>query len=688
MATAARREESLLRARPVPTGQGPPFRKGNPRGPMARSRTAVALALVWLCLLAPAAAQPTYPVRFEFRPPGPARQVFLVGSFNQWDPEAHPMEERDGLWILEVELPAGRYAYKFLVDGQTWYPDPRAEESEEDGFGGRNSVIRVQPSSPRAAPALFHGRGILYRNPLPSGELRLRLRLAPELKGRGAVLVTRSGAEHPLDFRWSDGAYRYGEVLLQGTFLEYRFRLGDLWYGPRGTGSEAPEVGWFRAANTARFTTPDWVPRAVFYQIFPDRFANGDPANDPPRTLAWGGKPTSDSFFGGDLQGILDHLDYLESLGVGALYLNPIFKAPSNHKYDTEDYRRVDPAFGDEALLRGLVRRCHERGIRVILDGVFNHSGTGFAPFRDLEEKGERSLYADWFFVKSFPIRRKPKPSYRCWWGYASLPKLNTRNSRVREYLLEVATRWIRIAGIDGWRLDVPNEVPHDFWREFRRRVKAVHPDAYLTGELWYDASRWLQGDQFDGVMNYRFRDAVLDFLVRREIDGRAFLERVQQYLLAYPEQTHGCLLNLLGSHDTERILTLCQGDRDTVKLARVLQFTLPGTPMIYYGDEVGLEGGGDPDCRRCMPWDPASWDRELLEQLRRLSRLRGRLPALQVGQFRPLPSPGRTVAFERVLGEQRVLVAINAGSSPVRLDLAGWKGVLAPGESLVDSLP
>jgi len=250
--------------------------------------------------------------------------------------------------------------------------------------------------------------------------------------------------------------------------------------------------------------------RAESIQIFPDRFYNGNPANDPPGTEPWGNKPTNDNFFGGDLEGLLEKIPYLHQLGVNALYLNPIFSAPSNHKYDTNDYLIIDPSFGNRTVLRKLVKSLHSHGIRIILDGVFNHTGTGFWAFRDVLAKGEASPYKDWYYFEGFPVRMEPKPNYQCWWDIASLPKLRATNPEVRQYLLAVGTHWLREEGINGWRLDVPNEIEPAFWEEFRRQVKEVDPQAYLTGEIWRDARFWL-GKYFDGVMNYSFRQLVLD---------------------------------------------------------------------------------------------------------------------------------------------------------------------------------
>ncbi|MGG4552366.1 alpha-glycosidase [Paenibacillus humicus] len=429
------------------------------------------------------------------------------------------------------------------------------------------------------------------------------------------------------------------------------------------------------------FTVPEWVKDAVFYQIFPERFANGDPSLDPANVLPWGGKPERHNFFGGDLQGVIDHLDHLTELGINAIYFTPIFEATTNHKYDTADYMKVDPHFGDVETLKKLVKACHERGIRVLLDAVFNHSGKTFAPFVDVLEKGEQSRYKDWFVVREFPLQVKDGvPTYDTFSFEPHMPKLNTENPEVKEYLLGVAEFWIKEVGIDGWRLDVANEVDHQFWRDFRKVVKKANPDAYILGEIWHESSGWLQGDQFDAVMNYPFTEAVLDFIVRRSLDSAGYANAIGKQLSRYPLQASEVAFNLLDSHDTPRLLTLCNGNKDLMKLAAILMFTYSGTPCIYYGDEIGLDGEQDPDCRKCMEWDLAKQDRELFTFYQKLIAIRKDLPALRTGSihFLVAEANGSKLAFERRLGEQSVLVLLNNDNvgQTIQVEAAGEKWI------------
>ncbi|GIP23462.1 alpha-glycosidase [Paenibacillus sp. J22TS3] len=431
------------------------------------------------------------------------------------------------------------------------------------------------------------------------------------------------------------------------------------------------EIPYINPADV--FTPPAWVKDAVFYQIFPERFANGDTSNDPEGTLPWGGKPERDNFFGGDLQGVIDHLDHLSELGITAIYFTPLFAATTNHKYDTEDYMKIDPQFGDAETLKKLVKLCHERGIKILLDAVFNHSGGTFAPFLDVKKNGEASKYKDWFHVNSFPLEVKDDiPTYDTFSFEPHMPKLNTGNPEVRDYLLGVAEYWIKEVGVDGWRLDVANEVDQSFWRDFRKVVKKANPDAYILGEIWHESSPWLQGDQFDAVMNYPFTFAVTDFIVNGTLDASGFASALAVQLSRYPQQASEVAFNLLDSHDTARLLTLCDGNKDKMKLAAVTLLTYLGTPCIYYGDEIGMDGGPDPDCRKCMVWEPENQDHDMFAFYKRLIQIRKDLPALRSGSIKFLSAgEGESkLAYERYLDGETVIVMINNDSTIQSIEL------------------
>jgi glycosidase len=426
-------------------------------------------------------------------------------------------------------------------------------------------------------------------------------------------------------------------------------------------------------------TVPYWVADAIFYQVFPDRFANGDRENDPLNVQPWGAPPTDQGFQGGDLRGLIRRFDYLLDLGVNALYLNPIFHAASNHRYDTIDYYRIDPRLGDLRDFHALVQLAHRNGVRVILDGVFNHCGRGFFAFNNLLENEEQSPYRDWFHVRKFPLDAYgpgEAKNYKAWWKLKSMPKFNTENPEVRRYLLGVARYWIE-QGADGWRLDVPNEIHDDrFWDAFRKAVKQVNPDAYLLGEIWQVDPSWVGPHRFDGLMNYPLRQALLDFVAHGDLKASAFADTVEGLIQGYPREHAYAHYLPLGTHDTERLITLCGGEVAKVKLAFLFQFAFPGAPAIYYGDEIGMEGGKPPDSRRAFPWQEEAWDQDLRGFVQRLAAQRRRLPVLRRGDFRRLLTDdgAGTCAFTRALGQESLVLVLNASqtSSAVALPVAG----------------
>lgn len=410
---------------------------------------------------------------------------------------------------------------------------------------------------------------------------------------------------------------------------------------------------------------PDWVADAVFYQIFPERFANGDSINDPPGVEAWGGKPKVQNYFGGDLKGIVDHLDYLQDLGINALYLNPIFESNTNHKYHTIDYFKIDRHFGGEKIFKQLLDECHKRGIKLVIDGVFNHTGIDFFAFQDIVKNEKNSKYLKWYDVHSFPVKLPPeKPNYEAWWGIGELPKLMADNHEVRNYLFDATEYWMKL-GLDGWRLDVPNEMPHDFWIQWRKLVKKINPDAYIVGEIWDDASPWLNGDQFDAVMNYRFRGACVGWIALENRSVFQFDSILTVQRNDYPSEVNYALQNLIGSHDTERFLTLCKGDLAKSKLAALMQMTYVGAPMIYYGDEIGMMGGRDPDCRRTMIWDTLHWNSDLREFYKNVIRIRNENPVFRKGDYRTIIVDGtkNIIAFGRDHESDHAIVILNNSS-------------------------
>jgi neopullulanase len=394
---------------------------------------------------------------------------------------------------------------------------------------------------------------------------------------------------------------------------------------------------------------------------------------------------------GGDLLGVVDKLDYLQDLGITALYLNPIFASAANHRYHTYDYMRVDPLLGGDAALRKLLDEAHRRGIHIVLDGVFNHASRGFWAFHHILENGGDSPYVDWFTVHDWPLRpyehdAQNSHNYAAWWDMPALPKFNIANPGVRDYLLEVARYWIEF-GADGWRLDVPEEIDDGwFWHDFRCAVKAVDPDAYLVGEIWHEASDWLQGDRFDAVMNYVYARAALGFFARNtlrtdykpggyqleRLNAEAFGRAIEDAHTAYEWQVVQAQLNLIDSHDTARTLWMVDGDKSALELCVLFQMTMPGAPCVYYGDEIGMTGGHEPGCRGPFPWDEAErWDHALLDFFRRAIALRHRWRALRTGTFEALYAKDNVYAFRRRLADEDLIVIFNVDSRPTRVDLS-----------------
>ena len=420
---------------------------------------------------------------------------------------------------------------------------------------------------------------------------------------------------------------------------------------------------------------PAWVKEMVWYQIFPERFANGDDALTPEGAVPWGTKPTTSCMMGGDLVGVIEKLDYLQELGITGIYFCPIFKAHSNHKYDTIDYMEIDPQFGDKETFRKLVKEAHKRGIRIMLDAVFNHAGRYSAFFQDVLKNQKNSQYKDWFYLKSFPVSVE-KMNYEVFGFTPEMPKFNTENKECREYLLSVGEYWVREFGIDGWRIDVANEVDFVFWREFRQRVKAINPECYILGEIWFDSMPWLQGDQFDAVMDYPVCDAINDFVCRRKTTAEQFKFALNDGLVRYPKNINEVTFTLLDSHDTERVVDAAKGNLELVKLAYLLMFSYTGAPNIYYGGEFGLDGGPDPDCRKAMPWDVAVQTTPFTTFIRKLIKLRKTVPALRSSEFEWIKADkvSPVVIFRKKAGKDSVLVMLNVSEETQTVKVPGKK--------------
>lgn len=492
----------------------------------------------------------------------------------------------------------------------------------------------------------------------------------------------------------------------------YRFEMRNrdgVWYYGRGENGESvcgenlPE--WQLTVYKSTYKTPDFAKGNIIYHVFVDRFNRADGVktkrkyrlhesfSESPEVVSADGKYYADDFFGGNFNGIREKLDYLEELGVGIIYLSPIFKAFSNHRYDTGDYLKVDELLGTEDDFKRLLDAAHEKGMKIILDGVFNHSGADslyFNKFGTYDSLGayqsKSSPYYDWYYFKKFP------DEYACWWGCDNVPDLNKSNKDYRALVFGkngVVEKWQKL-GADGWRLDVVDELPIDFVNLLIKKIKSVNKDALVIGEVWEDASTkvsygelrpYLLGDQLDGTMNYPFMNAIIAYV--RDGDEKFFKDTVQSILENYPKETVYCLMNSLGTHDTVRIINalsdvrahgwskthklgykLPDSEYEKAKkklyLASVLQFTLPGIPSIFYGDEAGLQGFDDPINRRPYPW--GSEDKEILAHYKKLGRIRRENRAVFSGGFNMRDENG-LVAYERAGGDDEILIAVNAGA-------------------------
>jgi cyclomaltodextrinase len=767
---------------------------------MSRSHTLV-LTLVVLTIAsfvradAPVAGQ--FDHAFTYKPEGNPSRVAVAGDFNNWSSDANPMKRGDdGTWIATVRLAEGVHHYKFVVEGNQWKPDPNADKSldEGDNYGGVNSGVFIGEDGrklPPAKPEAINAEGVAHNPNDPRdcsvfapGSLLLMVRtqagdvdkLSVELDSDvSSPSVSRSVPLYKVETKY--GFDRWGTAItdLKSPSISYYFDLTDGSKSflldsrgkiePRGSGGGNAVVPYTRELKP-KFETPNWAKHAIWYQIFPERFRNGDPANDPndhdyEHDVKWtsdwwkaqpGEEPGDENFYkgkgnvwkrryGGDVQGLIQALPYLRKLGINAIYLNPMFEADSMHKYDTTDYRHIDDNFGfkgDIVQLHGetedpstwqwtktdklfleFVAQAHAMGFKVILDGVFNHVGRSNWAFQDVLKNGKNSKYADWFDVRDWndPMKyiawdRGADPS-----SDGALPVFKKDAARgladgPRQHVLAITKRWLApdgdpTKGVDGFRLDVPGDIPHPFWIEWRKLVKETKPDAYISGEIWTWAQPWLQGDQFDAVMNYRWADAAQKFFVNQKMASKPteFNQYLNEIAYNYPFQVSLVQMNLFDSHDTDRFPSMFVNpdlpydgqnriqdngpnykpdkptpqQRQRMEQAVAAQMAFVGAPMIYYGDEAGMWSPDDPSNRQPMLWPEMKFDNpdvkfnpELFEFYQRAIAVRKKLPELQLGFFRGvLEQDDRGVyAFARDLGDQHAYIVLNRSGQERTIEL------------------
>jgi cyclomaltodextrinase / maltogenic alpha-amylase / neopullulanase len=645
-------------------------------------------------------------------PPGaPALSSLSVrGSFNSWGQTA--MTRRaDGAWRALIPLDAGTYEYKFFINGawppdmcddRTWgdpqndyWIDPDADGCVPDGHDGYNAVVIIGGG---ADPAFSHAPDDPAHVSAAGGQLSIRFRVQ-----RGQVqsaTVTTSDDSFPMHLQLTDGVWEIWRAALPEGTTGYAFALQTA-AGSEDHGPYAVPANLFRSVP--------WVGEAIGYQIFPERFWNGDPGNDqmaletdvvhymdprhwsiqPVLMEQWGGDVLDfhccHQYFGGDLQGILDRLDHLQALGVTLIYLNPIFTSGSAHGYDTYDHLEVAPNFGDEALLRQLLVAARARGMRLMWDFVPNHVGVGHWAFQHAVEHGEASPYWNWFRfrVPGNQVEVGHGGHYDGWWGFGSLPVLETRNPEVFEHLIEVTRHWTEF-GFDGIRVDVPNEVLNrsEFFSAFRRAAKALNPEVYLVGEIWGRDASWLQGDQFDALMNYAIGEAVIERFAGGDLSGSAASREMAQLYAEYPEASAAMKFNLISSHDTGRLLTKVGGGPlggtpgatalAHHRLASAVLYALPGMPVTFQGDECAFLGTGEgprEENRYPMQWDVC--DGAMVAHYSQLAELKRSLDAFSSPVIRSSPSAGPLLAFYRgEPGAGEVLAIFNNAQTPQSVTL------------------
>ncbi len=696
---------------------------------------------------APADINALRKVTFTYKGKGTEQNVHLVGSFNAWNQTATIMDKQPGgSYVMTLLLKPDQYTYKFVVNGTEWLTDPNATSSVDDGFGGKNSMIEVDDTYPKVTIAKGDGQILTYgitidqslENINPISEKQIEFKAKAHMNDVEHIDIVINEVTHSMAMVGDDGTFSYYRYVYnmktKDEPLSYYFVYND------GTSKMYLERLVFQkdfdktllyeypTASIQPFFTPDWAKNGIIYQIFPERFANGNTANDPdfkewyyqginvgpkPGSLLpsnkpyyhlikdWydisglvkspyhqGNQPDYNCFYGGDIAGIDKNIPYLKDLGITIIYLNPVTQGKSNHKYDATDYLSLDPHFGTEADFQKFVKDAHIAGIKIIIDVAYNHTGETHWAFQDGMKKGKDSQYYNWYEWKKWPLP-SPMPAgdkesnyYDCWWGFGEMPNLNydlkhvnseengfkdtssvEPNTALVNYVLSASDYWIGKMDIDGFRLDVPNEVPFWFWEKFRAKVKSIKPDAYLVGEIWTNASDWVNNKYFDSVMNYAyFKDPVQRFIIDHKTSAKKFDQELKPGVMNYPVQASEVMMNLIDSHDTYRFLETAKGDVSKLKLAALFQMTWMGTPNVWYGDEIGMMGAKDPDCRRPFNWKYTEDQSKvaLHDYYKKLISIRKLHPALRTGTITPLVTDGMVYGFLRNLDNENVIVILN----------------------------
>ena len=666
-------------------------------------------------------------VTFRYTPPPglEVHSVSLRGSFNNWG-ETPMKKQPDGSWAVTLDLDPGEYAYKFFINKQWPHDmcddptfgnpmvDPQADGCSDDGFGGQNAVRVVEaPVQKASGPVeLAFEHDPARAQFLSVADDRLALRFAATAGSVAKAEVLAGAKKYPMRRQLEAKGREYWRASLPDAPTRYRIHVFQ-------TDGREATFGPFEYSGNA-FCGLDWVGERVGYQIFPERFFNGEPANDAlalasdeynfnakwrrldpdnkPFLSPWNGPVTPQlcchQYFGGDLAGIIRKLDYLTRQGVGLVYLNPVFDSGSAHGYDTHDYLKVSPKFGDKSDLHVFLDGAHARGIKVLFDFVPNHTGLGFWAFRDVVKRGPNSPYWNWYFIKKWPFEPGDETAYECWWNIGSLPKLNTGNPAVRRYLLEIAKYWIRF-GFDGVRVDVPGDLinAHAFFKEMRAELKKINPEAYLVAEIWQADPSWLAGDEFDSLMNYALgRGAILKYAKGKPAafaSGKRALREMSQVYAVFPEASMDMGFNLIDSHDTSRLLTDLGGGKfgqhptaeglSRQRLATAILYALPGVPVHFQGDECAFLGEKDPYDKERYPLQWQQCDTRMQAFYRELAALKAQLPAFDTAVWRAYLGEGPLLGFFRGYpGAGEVLALFNNSVDPqtAQLPPGAWQDV------------
>lgn len=646
------------------------------------------------------AQEETFSVQFEYQAPANTSSVAVAGTFNNWSTNANPMKQvgSSNIWKITLSLSAGDFQYKFVINGSTWLIDPKAK-SISDGNGNTNSTLTVFPSGYKIPAALGDGKitltAVNHQTSLPylnwdkefeGGRLTIKLRLRPN-DVQFVDWIVPSQKPVRMHVNSSDSVYQYDEVSIPWTGkqdLTYAFRLQDgtkvIYYGGHGfSNTLGNNLFSVDAKSVPALTPPNWVQHTVFYQIFPDRFSNGKSDEESNPNSTWNQTKNYSHWTGGNIAGMQSHFDYLRSLDISAIYFNPIFETSVYHGYETVDYLKIEPRFGTNTQFSTFTKELRSAGIRTVLDGVFNHTSTQFFPFANVVKNGAASKYVNWYTFNGFPVKIGNPPNYKAWWNYPSLPVLNHSNPDVIKYLLHVPEFWDKKASISGWRLDAAQEVPDSFWHLFQTKVKSIQPNDWIVGEDWGNSSGYINGNMWDSVMNYPFLFAVWNFVGQ---NGTAKPSQLAAKLMEiygwYTPQTDRNLMNLIDSHDTVRVLTECGGDDALRNIAAELEFSWVGAPTIYYGDELGMAGGKDPDNRNPMDWLLADSSNPTLKYYRTLIAARNASPELQMGTPNVLLANDdhQTFAFSRVYEGHAALSIVNRSAETQRLTLTVSSGI------------